>query len=171
MFGYSAMATALLMLGAASLAQAQQATSDTAGRDSTHAMRVRARDERTITADTVRLHREMAIRDSARTLLDQDQAQTHATGKQIDSLKAVLDRERKATPRDTVAINRNLAALTGLRQKLDRDLDRDRRVKTRVDSLDSRIRKESEAAIDAHQNIKESRTTPQAHAAASKTHR
>lgn len=171
MFGYSAMATALLMLGAASLAHAQQATSDTAGRDSTHAARVRAREQRAITADTIRLHREVAIRDSARSMLDRDQAQTRATGKRIDSLKAVLDRERKATPRDTVAVNRNLAALTGLRQTLDRDLDRDRREKARVDSLDNRVRKQSEAAIDAHQDIKESRTEPQAHAAASKTHR
>jgi hypothetical protein len=171
MSGYSTMTAALLVLGVTSLAHAQQATSDSARSRSAQLARVRSRDQRAITTDTIRLHREIAIRDSARTMLDQDQARTHAIGTQIDSLKAVLDRERKATPRDTVAINRNLTALTGLRQKLDRSLDRERREKTRVDSLDSRVRKESDAAIDAHQDIKELRTRPRADSAASKTHR
>jgi hypothetical protein len=160
---HSATLTALLMLGAASFAQAQQATGDTTHRDSTHAARVTAREDRAITTDTMRLHRDIAMRDSARATLSQDQAQTRAVGKQIDSLKTVLDRERKATPRDSTAIKRDEAALKQLRQQQDRDLDRDRHAKSRVDAIVKKVDKESDAASAAHQKIKA------AHSSASKT--
>jgi hypothetical protein len=166
---HSATLTALLMVGAASFAHAQQVTGDTTHRDSTHAARVTVREDRAIATDTMRLHRDIAMRDSARTTLNRGQAQTSALGKQIDSLKTVLDRERKASPRDTTAIKRNEAALKQMRRQQDRDLDRDRREKSRVESIEKRVDKESDAAIAAHQKIKAAHQKTPARSSASKT--
>ena len=156
---HSATLAVLLTLGAATLAHAQQSAGD-----STHSQRARARDERAVTTDTIRLHRDIAIRDSARAALDQDRRQQQADEHQLDSLQAVLTRDRKAKPRDTAAVKRDLAVVTGQRQKLDGDRDRAHREQVRWDADDKRVRKESEAAIEAHHDIREDR--PKAHAPA-----
>ena len=157
---YPAALTALLVMSVTSLAAAQQAASDSSRRDPD---RARDRDERAITADTIKLHREIAVRDSARATLTQDQEQTRAVEARIDSLQADLKKDRQATPRDTAAINRDLTALKHMRQTLDRDLDRDRREKTRVAVIEKKVRTESGAAIEEHHDVREDRPRSPAH--------
>jgi chromosome segregation ATPase len=157
---YSAAITAFLVMAVTSLASAQQAASDsTKGAPGG----VRARDERAVTADTVRLHREIAVRDSARATLARDQAQTQAEEARIDTLQAALKKDRQATPRDTAAINRDLATLTRMRKKLDSDLDRDHREKARLQGIETKVKKESDAAIEAHHDIRQDRPVRPAH--------
>ncbi|MFL5496437.1 MAG: hypothetical protein ACJ8DC_18780 [Gemmatimonadales bacterium] len=157
---YSAAITALLVLAVTSLASAQQAASDS-GR--VVPGRIRARDERAVTADTIKLNRETAVRDSARAALGRDHAQTQAEEARIDTLQAALKKDRQATPRDTTAINRDLATLTRMRKKLDSDLDRDHREKTRLEGLEKKVQKESDAAIEAHHDIRQDRPVRPAH--------
>ena len=149
---YPAALAALLALAVTSLATAQQAAPDSAR----HARAV-ARDQRAITTDTTKLHREIAVRDSARAALDRDHQRTHAEGAQIDSLKAKLAADRKATPRDSALVSRDLATLTRDRQQLDRDLDRGRQEAARVKAIEQRVDKESDAAIDAHHKLGQDR--------------
>jgi hypothetical protein len=157
---YSAALTALLALAVTSLASAQQAASDsTRGTPG----RIRARDERAITADTTKRDREIAVRDSVRAILAQDQARTRAEEARIDSLQAALKKERQATPRDTAAINRDLATLSGMRKKLDTDLDRSRKEKMRLESIEKKVQKETDAAIEAHHDVRQDRPVTPAH--------
>jgi hypothetical protein len=157
---YSAAIPALLVMAVTSLASAQQAASDsTKGAPG----QIRARDERAVTADTIRLHREIAVRDWARATLAHDHAQTQAEGARIDTLKAALNKDRQATPRDTAAINRDLATLTTMRKKLDSDLDRDHREKTRLQGIETKVKKDTDAAIDAHQDIRQNRPVRPVH--------
>jgi hypothetical protein len=147
-YRHAATLASLMTAALTSLAAAQQAAPD-----STHQARAMAHDQRAITADTIRLHRDIAVRDSARAALDREHQRTHAEGLQIDSLKARLAREEKATPRDSALVKRDLAMLTRDRRQLDQDLDRDRREAAHVDSIEQRVKKESDAAIDAHHEL------------------
>ena len=162
---YTAIFTAFLILSATSLAQAQQSTSDTTRPDSD---RARDRDQRALTTDTMKLHHDVALRDSARAILHQDQVQTRGVETQIDSLQAVLQHDRQATPRDDAAIARDKAAVKRLRGKLDSDLDRARRERARVDLARKAVDHERDAAIEAHHDIREDKPKPQEHSGAAK---
>lgn len=139
---------AVLTAALTSLAAAQQAAPD-----SSHLTRAIARDQRVIGTDTLKLNRDIAMRDSARTALALEHHRTQAETARIDSLKTKLDRDRKATPRDTALINRELATLTHDRKQLDQDLDRDRKQAAREDKIEQRVKQESSAAIDAHHDL------------------
>jgi hypothetical protein len=159
--------TALLILGVASLAQAQQSASDTTR---PHPDRARDRDQRALATDTVKLHLDVAHLDSARALLHQDQTQAKADENRLDSLKAVLQHDEQARPRNTAAIAKDKAAVTALRHKLDADLDRAGRERARVELAQKAVRRESHAAIEAHQDIKEDKPESQEHSGAAKRH-
>jgi hypothetical protein len=163
---HTATVTALLILGFTALAQAQQPTTS----DTTRPDRDRAqdRDERALATDTVKLSRDIARLDTTRATLHRDQAQTKAEGQQIDSLKTVLQHDRQATPRDTAAIARDEAALKRMRAKLDQDLDRARREEAREDLARKAVDRESHAAKEAHQDIREDKPKPQEHSGAAK---
>jgi hypothetical protein len=143
---------AVLTAALTSLAAAQQAAPD-----SSHLTRAIARDQRVIGTDTLKLNRDIAMRDSARTALALEHHRTQAETARIDSLKTKLDRDRKATPRDTALINRETATLTNDRKQLDSDLDRDRKAAAREDKIEQRVKKESNAAIDAHHDLGQDR--------------
>ena len=145
---HTAMLTALMTAAVTSLAAAQQSAPD-----STHQQRAIAHDEHAITNDRTRLHQDIALRDSARAALDRDPQRTQAEGMQIDSLKAKLDRDRKASPRDTALVNRELATLTRDRKQLDQDLDRGKQAAAHESKIEQRVKKESDAAIDAHHDL------------------
>jgi hypothetical protein len=139
---------AVLTAALTSLAAAQQAAPD-----SSHLTRAIGRDQRVIGTDTLKLNRDIAMRDSARTALALEHHRTQAETARIDSLKTKLDRDRKATPRDTALVNREMATLTHDRKQLDQDLDRDRKQAAREDKIEQRVKKESDAAIDAHHDL------------------
>ena len=93
---HSATLAVLLTLGAATLAHAQQSAGD-----STNSQRARARDERAVTTDTIRLHWDIAVRDSARAVLDQDRRQQQADEKQSTRCRPcsrATGRPSRATP-------------------------------------------------------------------------
>jgi hypothetical protein len=163
---HTATVTALLILGFTALAQAQQPTTS----DSTRPDRARARDERALTTDTMKLHRDIAHLDSTRAILNQDQAQTRAEEQRIDSLQTVLQHDRQAKPRDAAAIAKDEAAVKRLRAKLDKDLDRAHREEARVDLARKAVDHEQDAAIEAHQDIKGDKSKPQAHSSPAKKH-
>jgi hypothetical protein len=141
--------TALLALALPALAAGQAAPDRHAGV---------AHDERIITRDTTKLHREIADRDSARSALAEDRHQTQAIEAQIDSLQHRLDRERAAKPRDAAAISRDEAALGQAKKTRDRYLSRDKHAAARLASVEQKVKQESDAAIDAHQDIKHERS-------------
>ena len=85
-------------------------------------------------------------------------------------MQTVLQHDRQATPRDTAAIARDQAAVKRLRDKLDRDLDRARREEARKDLAQKAVRRESHAASEAHQDIREDRPRPQEHSRAAARH-
>jgi hypothetical protein len=143
---------AVLTAALTSLAAAQQTAPD-----STHLQRDMSRDQRQISADTVKRDKEIAMRDSARATLNQDQTKTHSEALAIDSTKAQLAREEKASPRDTAAINRDKAKLEQERKQLDQDLDRSQKEKAKVEKMDKQVQKESDAAIDAHHDLNKDR--------------
>lgn len=146
---YSAALTALFVLSVTSLAHAQQGTSDTgmakSSRDRTH-------DQRALTTDTMGLHQDVAVRDSARATLAQDRTQRQTDQAQFDSLKATLKRSQQATPRDSAAINRNLAAVNHMRQKVDRDQDKTHRQEQRLDVAEKRVRKPAHSVTSTNQH-------------------
>jgi hypothetical protein len=87
---YTAILTALLTLGVASFAKAQQSTTDT----------TRNRGQRDLATDTLKLQRDTVRLDSARAVLRQDQMKAKADEKQLDSLQAGLNQaDRRAIPR------------------------------------------------------------------------
>lgn len=139
---------ALMMIGVTPVVHAQQTTSDSLQRD-------RSRDERAITRDTLKLHSDIAVRDSARAVLQQDQARTAADQKQVDSLQADLARARKASPRDTAAITRDEALVKRRQQTLDKALDQARHQKKQVDLAEKKVQHESQASIEAHHDVRE----------------
>ena len=149
---------ALLALLAPSFATAQTTTPSATARH-----RDVAHDERTITRDTTRIQQEIALRDSARATLAQDHHQTQLIAARIDSLQHQLDRERAAKPRDEAAIRRDEAALTAARKTRDQDLRRDKRAASHLAMVEQKVKKESDAAIDAHHDIKQDRSSVRAH--------
>lgn len=146
---HTATLTAFLILGIAAVAKAQQSASDT-----TRPNPDRPQDQRALATDTMKLHLDRARLDSALALLHQGQAQARADTKQLDSLKAVIKRDRQATPRDTAAIAQDQAQVVALRKQLDTELDRARREKAQVEVAQKAVRRESHAAIEAHQDIR-----------------
>jgi hypothetical protein len=150
---HSAALTALLALAVPALAAGQTTADPHTDRHADV-----AHDERVITRDTTRLNQEIAVRDSARSALAADHHQTQAMAAQIDSLQHRLDRERAAKPRDEAAIRRDEAALDQARKTRDRDLSRDQHAAARLASVERKVKQESDAAIDAHQDIKHERS-------------
>jgi hypothetical protein len=139
--------TALLILGVTSLGHAQQ-SADTAKRDADG-----DRDKQALTTDTIKLHRDIALKDSAQAMLLRDRTQTQTDEKQLDSLRAMLKHDRQASPRDTAAIAKDQAAVTSLEKKVKMDRDQTRREETRLDLAQKAVRRESHAAFEEHRDI------------------
>ncbi|HEY8258970.1 MAG TPA: hypothetical protein VIG08_15025 [Gemmatimonadales bacterium] len=150
---HAATLTALLFLGVAPVASSQQ-TTDSLHQTTDSLQHARHHDAKMITTDTVKLHRDIAIRDSTRASLTRDQTASQADQKRIDSVKAVLANERKATPRDTAAINRNLALVKRLQSTHDQELDKSRQEKKRLDFDEKTVKRESSAALAAHHDLR-----------------
>jgi len=112
----TAMLTALLALAVTSLGAAQSAT-DSTRRDITQ-------DTRAVARDTVKLDKDIAMRDSVSATLTHDRNQLKASEARSDSLQKQLEQARKATPRDSAAIARDEKALANSRKAQERDLDR-----------------------------------------------
>jgi hypothetical protein len=148
--------TALFMLGVTSLAHAQQSASDTARSDAD-----RARDQQAITTDTIKLHHDIALRDSAKALLDRDRNETRADEQRLDTLRAVLKRNEQASPRNAAAISKDAAAVKSLEKKVDTDRDRARQQETRLDLAQKAVRQESHAAFEEHRDIRKERPKSQ----------
>ena len=141
-------AVALLTLGIASIAQAQQSTSDTTRRDS-----VRVRDQRALATDTTKLRFDRARLDSARTLLDKDRTLAQADEKQIDSLQTVLTSDHQKG--DSAAVARDKAAILAVRKKMDAAQDRSQREERRVDVAQKAVRRETGKTMETRQDIKQ----------------
>jgi hypothetical protein len=155
---HTATLTAALILGMAAVAHAQQST-DTTKQITDSLQHARHHGEKMITRDTVKLNRDIAVRDSVRKVLDQDQAAATAEGKKIDSLKLALDKERKATPRDNAAITRTEAALKEAQSRHDQMLDKASREKKREEFAEKTVKRESQAAIQAHKDVRAAHPT------------
>ena len=93
----------LLALTVTSLAGAQQASSDTAHHAKQSPGRDQRQDQHIISADSIKLHHDIALRDSVRSALEADHDRIHADQARIDSLRAAVAAARKATPRDDAA--------------------------------------------------------------------
>jgi hypothetical protein len=156
----SAALTTLLALSVASLAGAQQASSDTAHHSQAPLTRDERHDRRTISADSTKLHHDIAVRDSVRSAVEADHDRTHAATLRADSLQAVLAAARKATPRDSAAIKRDLAALNQAKRALDQDLDRDKRAQAELVAINHKVDRESNTTIDARRDLRGDRSTP-----------
>jgi hypothetical protein len=130
--------------------------------------RARDRDQQALATDTMKLRLDETRLDSARALLNEDQTQARGDEKQLDSLKAVLKHDTQTG--NTAAIAKDKAAVTALRNKLDTELDRARREEGQVDLAQKAVRRETHAAVEAHQDIKEDRPRSQEHSGAAKRH-
>jgi len=130
--------------------------------------RARDRDQQALATDTMKLRLDETRLDSARALLHGDQTQARGDEKQLDSLKAVLKHDTQTG--NTAAIAKDKAAVTALRNKLDTELDRTRREEGQVDLAQKAVQRETHAAIEAHQDIKEDRPRSQEHSGAAKRH-
>jgi hypothetical protein len=154
---HSAALAALLVLAVTSMARAQEA-SDTARHAKPPMNRDEHQDARTISADSTRLHRDIALRDSISAVVAKDHARTQAEQARVDSLKMALAKARKATPRDTAAVNRDLAALKRAQEAIETDVHRAEHERKLLASIEKRIRKESDATIDARQDLRADRS-------------
>jgi hypothetical protein len=150
---YSAALMTLLALTVTSLAGAQQASSDTAHHAKASTTRDQRQDRRTITADSIKLNHDIAVRDSARAMLEADHERTHATSLRLDSLRTALAAAKKASPRDTAAIRRDTQALNQAKKTLDQDLDRAKREAARLATLQKTVDQESHATIGARRDL------------------
>ena len=148
---YTATVTALLTLGVASLAQAQQSTGNTTRSDS-----ARARDQRALATDTMKLRLDKSRLDSLRAVLDTDRALGRTDKTQLDSLAAVLKQDRQKG--DTAAIARDKAAVVAMRKKLDAVQDRGNRLERRVDLAQKAVDRERRKSINVHKDIKQDRS-------------
>ena len=146
--------TLLAVLSVTSLAHAQSTTDTTMHMPMDSAHRELRRDARIVTRDTVKLNQYVATRDSARAALQLAQAKNDSDQTRLDSLKTDMDRARKATPRDTVAITRDEAAAKALQKTLDQDRNIAGRARKRVDLAQKAVKRESDAAIKEHQDIR-----------------
>ena len=115
-------------------------------------------DQRTISADSIKLHHDIALRDSVRSALEADHDRIHADQARLDSLRPALAAARKATPRDTAAIKRDLAALDRANAALDRDLDQGKREEVRLAALKKRADQESDALQGARKDLRADRS-------------
>ena len=149
---YTGALTALLILGVTSLGHAQQSASDTTRRD---ADRVRDRDQQALTTDTIKLHRDIAVKDSAQAMVNRDRAQLKTDETQLDTMRATLKRNRQASPPNTAAIDKDAAAVKSLEKKVDEDRARANREETRLDLAQKEVRRESHAAFEEHQDIRQ----------------
>ncbi|MGH7513351.1 MAG: hypothetical protein ACREOQ_10550 [Gemmatimonadales bacterium] len=143
----------LLALTVTSLAGAQQASSDTAQHAKPSPGRDQRQDQRIISTDSIKLHHDIALRDSVRSALEADHDRIHADQGRLDSLRMALANARKAQPRDTAAIARDLAALNQAKQALDRDLDRDKQERSLLASMNRKVTKESDVTADARHDL------------------
>ena len=148
MFTRYSVTVALLTLGIASFAQAQQSSSDTTRRDS-----VRVRDERALTTDTTKLRLDRARLDTARTLLEKDRTLAQADEKRIDSLRTVLTHDQQKG--DSAAVARDKAAILALRKKMDAAQDRAQREEHRVEVAQKTVRRETGKTMETRQDIKQ----------------
>ena len=144
---YTGALTALLIFGVGSVAQAQQSASDTARRDA-------VRDKQALTTDTIKLHHDIALKDSAQALLLRDRKETQTDEQRLDSLRAALQRERQASPSNSAAIAKDAAAVKSQEKKVNEDRARDRREETRLDLAQKAVRGESHAAFEEHRDIR-----------------
>jgi hypothetical protein len=133
------------------------------------------RDERqdahVIVTDSARLHHDIAIRDSARTMLAQDQAGTRADEAKLDSLQAALIRARKNAPADTAAIK---ASIAQAKKTLESDKDRDQHQRSALASADHKVSKEADATADARHDLRTDRSSlehPAVERTTAKSHR
>jgi hypothetical protein len=133
------------------------------------------RDERqdahVIATDSTRLHHDIAIRDSARTMLAQDQARTRTDEAKLDSLQAALIRARKNAPADTAAIKTSIAQA---KKTLESDKDRDQHQRSALASADRKVSKEADATADARHDLRTDRSSlehPAVERATAKSHR
>src|SRR6476661_7655863 len=115
-------------------------------------------DQRTISADSIKLHHDIALRDSVRSALEADHDRIHADQARLDSLRPALAAARKATPRDPAAIKRDLAALDRANAALDRDLDQGKREEVRLAALKKRADQESDALEGARKDLRADRS-------------
>ena len=143
---HSAAITVLLALTMTTLAGAQQ-----------KAQPDKRQDQRTIAADSARLHRDIAMRDSIRAVVAEDHARTQAGQARLDSLKAALATARKTTPRAAAAIQRDELALAQTKKALDRDLDRAQHERSLLASIEKKVTRESDATIDARRDLRSDR--------------
>jgi hypothetical protein len=148
----------LLALTVTSLAGAQQASSDTARHAKPSPGRDQRQDQRTISADSIKLHHDIALRDSVGSALEADHDRVHADQARLDSLRPALAAARKATPRDSAAIKRDLAALDRAKAALDRDLDQGKREEVRLAALKKRADQESDAIKSARNDLRVDRS-------------
>ena len=153
MFTRYTVAVAVLTLGIASIAQAQQSTSDTTRRDS-----IRVRDQRALSTDTTKLHLDRARLDSARTLLDNDRTLAKADEKRIDSLQTVLKSDHQKG--DSAAVARDKAAILATRKKMDTAQDRAQREERRVEVAQKTVRRETGKTMETRQDIKQDKPGP-----------
>jgi len=145
----TAVVTALLALAVTSLGAAQNAT------DSTR--RDLKQDNRALARDTVKLHQDIAMRDSVSNALAQDRKQLKAGEARIDSLKAQLAKDRKA--HDTAAIKQDEKALNDAREAQERELDRMKREDARLKAVEAKVRKERDAVGDTRSDLKQERSS------------
>jgi len=147
---YTAAVTAVLTLGIAGLAQGQS-TSNPTRSDS-----ARARDQRQLATDTMKLRIDKARLDSLRTVLDTDRAQARADKTQLDSLEGLLKQDRQKG--NTAAIASDKAAVIAMRKKLDAMQDRGNRVERRVDLAQKLVDREREKSFRVRKDIKQDRS-------------
>ncbi len=145
----TAVLTAMLALAVTSLAAAQNAT------DSTR--RDLKQDNRALARDTVKLHQDIAMRDSVSDTLAQDHKQLKAGEAHIDSLQAQLAKDRKA--HDTAAVKQDEKALKDARKAQEQELDRIKREDARFKAVEAKVRKERDAVSDTRSDLKQDRSS------------
>lgn len=166
---HSAALAVLLALGVASTAGAQQA-GDTAGHAKPSMNNDQRQDKHTITVDSTRVHRDIALSDSLRKVIEKDHDRTQAGQARVDSLKAALATARTTTPRDTAAVKRDEAALNQAKEALENDVHRAEHERKALATVENRIKKESDQTIDARQDLRSDRSAP-VHPASAKKQR
>jgi hypothetical protein len=124
--------TALLVVGATSLARAQAAGGSAAGADPTL----------TAGVDTSALARDRAMEDSARAIVAQDDSQTQTDQARLDSVQDLLRSDRTTTPRATAAVSRDQAAVSATQKALRRDAKQAKHARSQLGSIEKAVKKE-----------------------------
>ena len=155
---YSAALVAALALTVTSLAGAQQPARDTtAHHPKSSPTRDERQDRRTISADSARLQRDIALRDSTRARVEQARNRFAGDDARIDSLKARLARDQKATPRDPAAVRKDLADLKQARNTYDQDLDRWKRERGELAKIEKRVDAQADAETTQRKDLRSDR--------------